>query len=66
MLTPYGLDIVESCQNCKMRVEPIFCNLSPAAMQHFEAIKFPITYPKDTVLFVEGQTPRGIFMLRPE
>ena len=63
MLTPYGLDIIESCLSCKMRAEHILCDLSPDALQSFESIKHATAYPKGAVLFVEGQSPRGIFVL---
>ena len=63
VLTPYGLDIIESCLACKMRAEHIFCDLPPAALQSFESIKYATAYPKGAVLFVEGQAPRGIFVL---
>ena len=63
MLTPYGLDIIESCLACKMRAEHIFCDLSPTTLQSFETIKYATAYPKGAVLFVEGQAPRGIFVL---
>jgi CRP/FNR family transcriptional regulator, cyclic AMP receptor protein len=63
MLSPYGLDLVESCLTCKMRAERIFCDLPASALQGFEAIKYPTAYPKGAVLFVEGQAPRGIFVL---
>jgi CRP/FNR family transcriptional regulator len=46
-----------------MRAEHIFCNLSPTALQSFESIKYATAYPKGAVLFVEGQAPRGIFVL---
>ena len=63
MLSPYGLDIIESCFTCKMRADRIFCDLPTAALQSFEAIKYASAYPKGAVLFVEGQAPRGIFVL---
>src|ERR1700748_2955065 len=63
MLSPYGLDIVESCLTCKLRADRLFCDLNTAAMQSFEGIKYATAYPKGAVLFVEGQTPRGIFVL---
>ena len=63
MLTPYGLDIIESCLSCKMRAAHIFCDLPAAALQTFETIKYATAYPKGAVLFVEGQAPRGIFVL---
>jgi CRP/FNR family cyclic AMP-dependent transcriptional regulator len=63
MLSPYGLEIVESCMTCKLRADRIFCDLSPTALQTFENIKFASAYPQGAVLFVEGQVPRGIFVL---
>ncbi len=63
MLSPYGLDIIESCLTCKTRVERLFCDLPSAALQAFENIKYATAYPKGAVLFVEGQAPRGIFVL---
>jgi CRP/FNR family transcriptional regulator len=63
MLSPYGLEIVENCMACKLRADRIFCDLSPAALQAFEHIKFASAYPPGAVLFVQGQVPRGIFVL---
>ncbi len=63
MLSPYGLDIIESCLTCKTRTEHLFCDLPGSALQAFENIKYATAYPKGAVLFVEGQSPRGIFVL---
>ena len=63
MLSPYGLDIIESCLTCKVRADRIFCDLPASALQSFESIKYATAYPKGAVLFVEGQAPRGIFVL---
>ena len=63
MLSPYGLDIIESCLTCKTRTERLFCDLPGSALQAFENIKYATAYPKGAVLFVEGQAPRGIFVL---
>jgi CRP/FNR family transcriptional regulator len=57
------LDIIESCLTCKTRSEHLFCDLPAAALQTFESIKYATAYPKGAVLFVEGQAPRGIFVL---
>ena len=62
MLSPYGLDIIESCLTCKLRAERIFCDLPTSALQAFEAIKYATAYPKGAVLFVEGQAPRDAFV----
>ena len=63
MLSPYGLEIVESCLTCKLRADKIFCNLPQPTVQALEAIKYTTAYPKGAVLFVEGQAPRGVFIL---
>ncbi|MGO9211071.1 MAG: Crp/Fnr family transcriptional regulator [Terriglobales bacterium] len=63
MLSPYGLEIIESCVTCKLRADKIFCNLPTQTVQALEAIKYTTAYPKGAVLFVEGQAPRGVFIL---
>jgi CRP/FNR family transcriptional regulator len=63
MLSPYGLDVVESCVTCKIRANRTFCDLNTTATKAFETIKFATAYPRGAVLFVEGQAPRGIFVL---
>jgi CRP/FNR family cyclic AMP-dependent transcriptional regulator len=63
MRTPYGLNIIESCLTCQFREERLFCNLSPAAVQRLNEIKSTASYPKAAVLFIEGQLPRGVFIL---
>jgi CRP/FNR family transcriptional regulator, cyclic AMP receptor protein len=63
MLSPYGMEIVESCLTCKLRADRIFCDLPATALQTLENIKYATAYPKGAVLFVEGQMPRGIFVL---
>lgn len=63
MNTPYGLEIVENCQACKLKREECFCNLSPNVLKHFSSISHQTTFPADATLFVEGQNPRGVFLL---
>jgi len=63
MHTPYGLKIIESCLSCPLRQDRIFCDLPQPALQALDAISSSATYPKGTVLFVEGQEPRGVFIL---
>lgn len=63
MISPYGMEIVESCITCKLRENFSFCDLPPTALQAFESIKYATAYPQKAVLFVEGQLPRGIFVL---
>ena len=63
MRVPYDFDQDESCQACRRRTDGFFCRLSSAAMKDFDAAKSSIGYPKGTVLFLEKQEPRGVFLL---
>ncbi len=63
MRAPYGLEIIESCLNCPHHEERLFCNLPPVALKHLETITDAASYPKGATLFVEGQKPRGAFIL---
>ena len=46
-----------------MRAAGAFCALNRSGLEAFDAIKYSTAYPKGAVLFVEGQVPRGIFVL---
>lgn len=61
--TPYGLDIIESCTQCAHRRSGFFCNFSGPALQCLEQASHHTTLPAGAILFVEGQVPRGIFVL---
>ncbi len=63
MRAPYGLNIIDDCLACPVREEHLFCNLSAAAVQRLNEIKSTAVYPKSTMLFIEGQQPRGVFVL---
>ena len=63
MKAPYGLNILDNCLTCPMREEHLFCNLPPAAVQRLNEIRSTAIYPKSAMLFIEGQQPRGVFVL---
>ena len=63
MRSPYGLNILDDCLACPVREEHLFCNLSLPALQKLNEIKSTAVYPKSAVLFIEGQRPRGVFVL---
>jgi CRP/FNR family transcriptional regulator, cyclic AMP receptor protein len=63
MRAPYGLEIIESCISCAHREDMLFCNLPPVAVQRLATISSASSYPKGATLFVEGQAPRGVFIL---
>jgi CRP/FNR family transcriptional regulator, cyclic AMP receptor protein len=61
--TPYGLQVIESCLTCPLIKERIFCDLPRPVTAALDAISSSATYPKEAVLFVEGQETRGVFVL---
>jgi CRP/FNR family cyclic AMP-dependent transcriptional regulator len=63
MRGPYGFETNENCQSCKLRANGFFCQLSPAALEDFNTMKSPATYPARATLFLEKQDPRGVFVL---
>lgn len=63
MPSPYNIAIQNSCATCTRSAEQLFCNMSPEAMKTLDAIKFTSVYPKGSVLFVDGEEPRGVFIL---
>jgi CRP/FNR family transcriptional regulator len=63
MRAPYGLNILDNCLACPIREEHLFCNLPPAAVQRLNEIRSTAVYPKSAMLFIEGQQPRGVFVL---
>ncbi len=63
MRAPYGMELIEDCKTCPIRKNGFFCQLGCSALQAFSNVKFTTTYPAQAVLFVEGQAPRGVYML---
>jgi CRP/FNR family cyclic AMP-dependent transcriptional regulator len=63
MNSPYGLPCVENCLTCHLRSENFFCALPKESLDVFNQIKHAAVYPEHAVIFLEGQVPRGIFML---
>jgi CRP/FNR family cyclic AMP-dependent transcriptional regulator len=63
MRAPYGLNILDNCLTCPVRGEHLFCSLSLSAGQRLNEIKSTAVYPRGAMLFIEGQQPRGVFVL---
>ena len=63
MSTPYGIEISEDCLLCKLRQSGYFCDLPPASLKELDKVKYASAYPQGAVLFVEGQAPRGVYMI---
>jgi len=63
MNTPYGLEIIESCLTCKLRKNTWFCGLSNEGLKSLAEASHLSTFPGGALLFVEGQIPRGAYVL---
>ena len=63
MHSPYGLELTRSCEQCSLKCEGFFCDLSKLTLKALDSIKFTSGYPKGAVLFVEQEMPRGVFVL---
>jgi CRP/FNR family transcriptional regulator len=63
MNSPYGVSCVENCLTCHLRSTSFFCALPKESLAVFNRIKHVTAFPARAVIFMEGQTPRGIFVL---
>src|SRR6201997_3468745 len=53
----------QSCLECSLRPERLFCDLSTRALEAFDSVKSRLVCPRNTILFREGQPARGVFVL---
>jgi CRP/FNR family transcriptional regulator, cyclic AMP receptor protein len=60
---PYGMEIADDCATCSVRRDGFFCQMTAETLKDFQKVKFTSLYPAGAVLFVEGQMPRGVYML---
>ena len=63
MAPAYSLNIIENCLTCEYREDRLFCHLPDEALQELQRIKATSVYPKGALLCLEGQAPRGVFVL---
>lgn len=63
MPSPYNLEVEYNCAECRVRADRLFCNMSEGAVEALDSVKFTGLYPKGSLLFVEGEEPRGVFIL---
>lgn len=63
MPSPYNLDIQHHCTDCRVRAERLFCDMTQETLTALDQMKFTGVYPNGSLLFVEGEEPRGVFIL---
>lgn len=63
MNTPYGLEIIESCNDCSQTRPHFFCGCSASALFSLDQASHKSHLPAGAILFVEGQSPRGVFII---
>ena len=53
----------QSCFDCLLRPDRLFCDLPTDALEAFDSIKSLVRFPHGALLFEEGQPARGIFVV---
>ncbi len=63
MAPAYNFQIIENCLKCRHREDHLFCNFSNSVLAALQKIKATSVYPKGALLCIEGQAPRGVYIL---
>lgn len=63
MVAPYGIEIPDSCVGCDRTHPHFFCGLSDEARNALNLSSHKSVVPAGAILFVEGQAPRGVFIV---
>jgi CRP/FNR family cyclic AMP-dependent transcriptional regulator len=63
MNAPYDLEIIDNCTGCNHSKPGFFCTFSQPALQALNHGSHKSVLPAGAILFVEGQTPRGLFII---
>jgi CRP/FNR family cyclic AMP-dependent transcriptional regulator len=61
--SPYNLGQSDSCQACDHRAAGSFCELPASSLRALDSASYMTAYPSEALLFVEGQAPRGAFIV---
>lgn len=63
MDVPYGLEILEKCSECRTAERGFFCKFAGSTLETWDGVTHKSTVPAGAILFVEGQAPRGMFVI---
>ncbi len=58
-----NLKIQQRCSGCTTAQGGFFCSLRADTLQNLEALKISNLYPRGSVLFIEGETAQGVYVL---
>lgn len=61
--TPYGLEIIENCSECTLTNPAFVCGFSHEVRAALDLVSHKSILPAGAILFVEGQVPRGMFVV---
>ena len=59
----YHLNVIDSCFGCLTTEDGLLCQLPHHILDDLNAIRQNAVFPRGARLFVEGESPRGIFIL---
>lgn len=59
----YGIEPCNQCAECQWRNDDFFCQFDPETLKAFDSITFTNVYPDGALLYTEGETPQGLFVL---
>jgi len=62
-VTRYGIEICDRCADCKWRTDTFFCQFDEKTLERFNSVTYTNVYPAGTLLYAEGEEPRGLFIL---
>lgn len=63
MAPAYNFQVIENCLKCQHRENHLFCKLLNNVLAALQKVKATAVYPKGALLCIEGQPPRGVYIL---
>ena len=61
--SPYGLPVAENCVSSALSRSHSATILSKSSLDELDRIQHTTAYPEGALIFVEGQAPRGVYVL---
>lgn len=62
-MSRYGIEVCNHCDACKWRNDSFFCQFEPDVLAAFDKITFTNVYPDGTIIYGEGESPAGLYIL---